>query len=134
MAVWDLFVSVTIFTYGSSIKNLTIEGNIFLRHPVNHQRVTLCGFSGGVVGGAYGTTLENCHFIGNITEGYNVGGIIGIGVESSIINCSTKGNITGSFYVGGIAGQLYGISSTGNHYGIAAPKRFARFPGNMGIC
>jgi len=95
-------------TYGSSIKNLTIEGNIFLRHPVNHQRVTLCGFSGGVVGNAYGTTLENCHFIGNITAGYNVGGIIGIGVESSIINCSTKGNITGSFYVGGIAGQLYG--------------------------
>ena len=79
-----------------------------MRHPVNHQRVTLCGFSGGVVGGAYGTTLENCHFIGNITEGYNVGGIIGIGVESSIINCSTKGNNTGSFYVGGIAGQLYG--------------------------
>ena len=95
-------------TDGSIIKNLTVEGNITLTHPVNHERVTICGFTGGIIGCAYGTTIENCHFNGNISSGYVVGGIVGRGLYSSIKNCSTKGNITGSYYVGGIAGQLYG--------------------------
>lgn len=100
------------YTSRSTIKNLTVKGNISFSKPVNHTRVTTKGFTGGIVAYAFNSTIENCSFEGNITAGYIVGGIVGRGLKATIKNCHVDNSaITGSYYVGGIAGQLYGNAS-----------------------
>ena len=100
------------YIYNATIKNLTVEGNINLIHPVNDIRVTNRGFTGGIIGYSVNSTVENCSFKGTINGGYEVGGIIGRGMATTIKNCHLKkeSTVEGSYYVGGIAGRM----TTGN--------------------
>lgn len=96
------------YIYNATIKNLTVEGNINLIDPVNDIRITNRGFTGGIIGYSFNSTVENCSFKGTINGGYEVGGIIGRGMATTIKNCHLKkeSTVEGSYYVGGIAGRM----------------------------
>ena len=96
------------FINNATIKNLAVEGNITLVHPADHNRRTTTGYTGGIIGYADNSTVENCSFSGTINGGYEVGGIIGRGMTTTIKNCHLKkgSTVTGSYYAGGIAGRI----------------------------
>ncbi|CVI67673.1 The GLUG motif protein [Eubacteriaceae bacterium CHKCI004] len=96
------------YIYNATIKNLTVEGNINLIDPVNDIKVTNRGFTGGIIGYSFNSTVENCSFSGTINGGYEVGGIIGRGMTTTIKNCHLKkgSTVEGSYNVGGIAGRI----------------------------
>ena len=61
-------------------------------------------YTGGIVGRATNTTIENCVFGGFVVGETNVGGIVGMARNTAIIGCSNRGNIYGIENVGGVAG------------------------------
>ena len=63
---------------------------------------------GGVCGGNYGGTIQNCHNTGIISGINNVGGVCGDN-RKTIQNCVNTGTVTGKKnYVGGVCGGNYG--------------------------
>ena len=73
--------------------------------------------AGGIAGKAYGVTIENCYYSGNVPAGNNAGGIAGFASGSTIKNCvSLAKSVTGSEYVNRIAGGIFGANLiTNNH-------------------
>lgn len=93
--------------YNASVKNLTVTGSI------------TCGmYSGGIVGWATNSIIENCvnkaDIVGNIQ---NIGGIVGKGYLCLISDCCNLANISMkhssefSDTAGGIVGENYGFIS-----------------------
>lgn len=100
------------YTDNASICNLTITADI-IGIPI----------LGGIAGNINNTTINNCHYKGNINYSkneenlnamYYIGGIIGKADKNSeIIGCTMQGNITSVdisivnyLYIGGIAGYI----------------------------
>ena len=84
------------FSVNTSISQVTIKGDL------KGEAV------GGIVGGAYWSTIEDSYFEGAI-EGNDMeaGGIAGFLYYSSVINAKFKGDISGpAIYVGGISGMV----------------------------
>lgn len=111
---------------GGTVKNLTIKGTV----TASDERATSnFGSTGGITGNAAsGTLIENCHFVGDVTSGYQVGGIAGCGY-GTIKGCTvTNSNIIAEYneddsrtfennkygYCGAIAG-LMGSASIIQH-------------------
>ena len=68
-------------------------------------------YTGGIVGRATNSIIENCVFGGFVVGENNVGGIVGLARNTAIIGCSNRGNIYGIENVGGVAG---GYESSNN--------------------
>ena len=92
------------------IKNLVVEGTVSGTSYVGG----ICGCVAGLNETTY-STIENCHFNGNViaTSSYS-GGIIGrLNNYATIKYCTSTGNITSTgSYVGGIVGYTYGYNSS----------------------
>ena len=65
-------------------------------------------YTGGIVGRATNSIIENCVFGGFVVGETNVGGIVGMARNTAIIGCSNRGNIYGIENVGGVAGGVAG--------------------------
>ncbi len=85
---------------GAKIKNLTVSGEVKGGMYV-----------GGVVAVNKGGTVENCHFVGEVsgTDAF-VGGVVGVNVEGVVTQCSNAGTVNGaqtavSYYIGGVVGD-----------------------------
>ncbi len=103
------------YVQSGTIENITVKGNL---------RGTT--YLGGICGFIKGTTtnpatINNCHFIGDITttstSSAYVGGICGYAqIYTDISACSATGNVMSpnqrASYMGGIAGYFYGGGST----------------------
>ncbi len=98
------------YTFGASIKNVTVQGQIIASYTSVGGVV---GYDGG------GTTIENCHnyveISGTNYQCDSLGGIVGCGTRTVIKNCSNHADISGyRGSIGGIAGRLSsGVSITG---------------------
>lgn len=101
-------------TDGATIKNIGI---------IYDESLGLTSFyngTGGLVGNAKNTTIENCYVIGNITakaqgEGKEqVGGIVGIMEDSTIKDSYFIGEVEGKHDIGGIAGKTLSTITRGN--------------------
>lgn len=93
------------YTYGASIKNIT----------VTDSWVRGADFAGGVVGNAYDSQIENCSFSGSVTGPLRVGSILGAAyMGSRAYNCLGTGVLTADRYVGGIAGYMAADTSLEN--------------------
>lgn len=111
------YVGLFAYTNNATIQNVIIEDCSF---------TTSWKYAGGIVGGAYSTTIKNCHNVNSKVsatsdewDGY-VGGIVGDGDRSVVINCSFSGKIDGLRDTGGIAGTVgavYNSFNTGVVYG-----------------
>ena len=84
-------------TDGAKIKNVTLVDATIAGH--------VC--IGGIVGEAESTTIQNCHFSGDIKGSNYVGGICGEYTYGTLSNCTNYGTITANKYVGGICGYTY---------------------------
>ena len=125
---------VGLFGYASNatIKNITLANSKFnipydVESDILHSSDDVDLFTGinfnsryshlgGIVGGNYLGTIENCHinedvFISGMQA---VGGIAGNNSRGTIINCSNNGIILGFTGVGGISGGNYGDISSYN--------------------
>ena len=122
------------YTNGSAsakveIKNLTVEGNIYLTSTKSVSNA----YSAGVVGYANYTNLTNVHSKVNITvkrvagTWSYVGGIAGYCGNGTITNCSNTGTINSWGAVGGIVGKVSASTITGcyNSGSITAQNSYA---------
>ena len=98
------------YAKNASVSNLTVKADI-----------TATAFSaGGIIGSANNTTINNCHYIGEMTYTKNLktgnlhyGGVAGyISSNSKVIGCTTQGRIasngtaaTTASFLGGIVGN-----------------------------
>jgi len=88
----------------STIKNLGLE-NVNIKGG---------DYTGGLVGNAYYTTIENCYVTGNVEGTNNVGGLVGYkDEETPISNSYSMCNVLGDCHVGGLIGGA-GDSSWGD--------------------
>ena len=73
--------------------------------------------AGGIAGYAYGVTIENCYYSGEVSAKNYAGGIAGTAWRGTIQNCvSLAESVTGSEYVNRIAGQVIGNTSLINNH------------------
>ena len=83
----------------STIKNLTLEGNISTTELAN---------MGSFIGNANDTTLDNCVSKVNVTStagSWSSGGLVGASYGTvTIKNSHNEGNVTGGAWIGGIVG------------------------------
>ena len=87
-------------TYGSTIKNLIVKGDITGQNAV-----------GGIVGKGYNVTISNCRYEGKVNGKMNVGGVVGfMENKSPLTDCSMQGEIKGTESVGGIVGGSNNLS------------------------
>ena len=124
------------FIYGNTnpitIKNLTVAANI----------VSSSYHIGGIVGYIQdpgdNVTIENCHFLGNLTAKNLAGGVLGRYQVSSAIGtvtikgCTSRGNITSNGEgsddtIGGIVGTF------GNDGNVTECKNYAKVTGKSGL-
>ena len=73
--------------------------------------------AGGIAGKAYGVTIENCYYSGEVSAKNYAGGIAGYVSGSTIKNCVSLANsVTGGDFVNRIAGYIFGATLiTNNH-------------------
>ena len=72
--------------------------------------------AGGIAGYAYGVTIENCYYSGEVSAKNYAGGIAGTAWRGTIQNCvSLAESVSGSDYVNRIAGGIFGANLTKNH-------------------
>lgn len=98
------------YTYKAVIKNVTLA----------NCNITGKQCTGGIVGYASSTTIENCHVSGNISakesDASNHGGIVGYATSASITGCTVIGTISTSVSndcYGGILGDAsYSVTIT----------------------
>ena len=72
--------------------------------------------AGGIAGYAYGVTIENCYYSGEVSAKNYAGGIAGTAWRGTIQNCvSLAESVSGSDYVNRIAGYNYNATLTNNY-------------------
>lgn len=72
--------------------------------------------AGGIAGYAYGVTIENCYYSGEVSAKNYAGGIAGTAWRGTIQNCvSLAESVSGSDYVNRIAGYNYNATLTDNY-------------------
>ena len=72
--------------------------------------------AGGIAGYAYGVTIENCYYSGEVSAKNYAGGIAGTAWRGTIPNCvSLAESVSGSDYVNRIAGYNYNATLTNNY-------------------
>ena len=72
--------------------------------------------AGGIAGYAYGVTIENCYYSGEVSAKNYAGGIAGTAWRGTIQNCvSLAESVSGSNYVNRIAGYNYNATLTDNY-------------------
>jgi len=108
--------------YNSSLKNLTINGNITgdksvgglagfsyaeqIQNSCFNGAITGNDWVGGILGFSRYGTMENCCFDGTIKGNDEVGGIVGHSIDNSLNNCSSNlTSLEGNDEVGGITGS-----------------------------
>jgi len=103
-SITSLFINKTNFNFiglfgqtdGATIKNLTLDVNIFGQEYV-----------GAVSGSSENTTFENVIIRGNINGKLKyVGGVVGYAKSSSFVNINNFSKIDGNSYTGGISGRV----------------------------
>lgn len=104
--------SVGFFGYadGATIGKLGIISNTI---------ATTNSYAGGIIGYSKGTTIHNCHHIGNVMSGGSSGGIIGYSEGTTISNSYNSGNVKSNSYesdCGGIIGCVKSVTSISNCY------------------
>jgi hypothetical protein len=87
------------YLYGATVSNLGLED----------VSITGQNYVGGIAGGTYSSSIENCYSTGDISGTNQVGGIAG-DTYSNIDNCYSTGDISGTNQVGGIVGETYSSS------------------------
>jgi hypothetical protein len=100
---------------GATIKNLTVEGAVFLGEG--------SGGNGGLAAYASAATIQNCtgrvHITQAISESTtifegNLGGIVGYLASGTVDGCVNEGTISAQGYAGGIAGNMMSGSTIKN--------------------
>lgn len=118
------------YTYGATIKNLTVTGTVSgdefvggvvghaekskIVNCINEARVSATGHCGGIAGRITDGKIYNCMNLGKLTvTDYALGGIVGSILEDgSVYNCANVGAVSGGRgYIGGIVGNA---STEGN--------------------
>lgn len=89
---------------------VVLDSNAIIKNLVVYGEVTSKIATGGIVGSANNSTIENCAFIGNVTSlEAEAGGIIGRANLSNhnleIKNCYHNGSVSGATYASGILGS-----------------------------
>ena len=65
-------------------------------------------YVGGLVGGNFAGSVNNCYSTGSVTGRYFVGGLVGCNYEGTVSNSYATGSVTGSWKVGGLVGVNHG--------------------------
>ena len=104
----DPFLGIFGYTDGATIKNLNATGT-----GITNANESANSATGGLVGYAYNTRIENCHVIYTGTDGVNAifdnaGGLVGYANgRTTIHGCSANTSVnTGHDYAGGLIGRF----------------------------
>lgn len=91
---------------GAVIRNVKVSGNF----------LATAGNSGGIVGRAIDSRIENCQSDVTIKNAKETGGIVGRAEGNTVIrNCVNTGNMTGMNYLGGIVSNVSGSTKAGTN-------------------
>jgi len=85
------------YAHFGTVKNLGIEG------------VNINGYTsiGSIVGGLWGTTIDNCYATGTVSGDAGIGGLVGtLQYGGKIFNSYSTTTVTGRRTIGGLAGSL----------------------------
>ena len=106
---------------GAVIKNLTLQGHF--GHEASHEyAAAFAAYAIGHTNGTLGLTLENCHFIGSVTNYKNSAAFVGAALHGSgapdgrvlyMTNCTARGSIvsTYTYTVGGLVAAGQGVEA-----------------------
>ena len=104
----------------SYIKNLTIEGSIYVLNPITNPHI------GGLCGWAENSTIDNCEsyvdFIyrfNNTTPGSIIGGLVGYGSSNKVRQCKYQGDLLYILENGGTNNVIYTTDKIGGLFGKA---------------
>ena len=92
------------------------EGGVVQNVGIVNADVTGNLVVGGLVGGADGGTVSNCHATGTMTGNDWVGGLVGGAGEGTVSNCYATGTVTGKNGVGGLVGGIEAESTVSDSY------------------
>ena len=119
------------YTVGAQIRNLTVAaGTVKSRYVAAYEAPN----TGGIVGYASGTVIENCHNTGvAVTSDKHAGGIVGLAyAQSTMIGCSNTAaaaSMVGDGYAAGIAGH---VEPNGSNVTITDCYNTGNMSGGMG--
>ena len=106
---------------GAVIKDLTLRGHF--GHEASHEyAAAFAAYAIGHTNGTLGLTLENCHFIGSVTNYKNSAAFVGAALHGSgapdgrvlyMTNCTARGSIvsTYTYTVGGLVASGEGVEA-----------------------
>ena len=144
---------------GAVIKNLTLQGDFGNGAATPDYAAAFAGYAIGHTNGTLGLTLENCHFIGSVTNYKCSAAFVGAAIHGSgapdgrvlyMTNCTARGSIVSTYiYVTGglvasgegveaydcsMEGEVRGRWTLGGLIGQAFDSSFARcsFAGSLG--
>ena len=144
---------------GAVIKNLTLQGDFGNGAATPDYAAAFAGYAIGHTNGTLGLTLENCHFIGSVTNYKCSAAFVGAALHGSgapdgrvlyMTNCTARGSIVSTYiYVTGglvasgegveaydcsMEGEVLGCWTLGGLIGQAFDSSFARcsFAGSLG--
>ena len=126
------------YVNGGSLASISVSGEVYsayaaggiagggfeasIEECINAANINSDCYTGGIVGEGYGVVISKCKNEGKITavgQDQIAGGIIAYGY-GSITECANIGDITGFTYAGGIVGGICGESSISYSYNQAS--------------
>lgn len=106
--------------YVGSLVGYNLNSSISTSSASSGDITGIADYTGGLVGGNYGS-ISNSYFIGSVfASGDFVGGLIGYSDNGSISNSYSAGSVSASNRVGGLVGHNNNNSSISNSYSMAA--------------